>query len=460
MRERTITYTGTGTAAPDEHGAPQPGLVAVFEGTPRTPTGHPIARSQLVGRGESTDIVLRDPGVSRAHMIVEPAPGGFLVRDLGSHNGTFVDGTPLSKAQRAAPYGAVIRIGKTLLLCRDDVRAFDGNVDPSYPTLVGGPSLYRVRRAIDAAKGATVPVLVEGETGTGKEVVAHALHQASGLTGELVEVNCAALPAELVESELFGHARGAFSGSDRARAGLFRSAHQGTLLLDEVGELPLPMQAKLLRVLETGQVRAVGDDRATAVEVRVIAATNRSLDEMVEVGAFRRDLLHRIAAARIALPPLRERLEDLPILCRHFLMEDGLAALRPSHTPPDGDRQAHATLPPDELSASMAAAGMEALLLHRWPGNARELRNALRGAAAAARAGGRAAIALEDVAAVLARAMEPDEDEGRARIMEALAAAGGNVTQAARDLGVARSGLYETLRRLKLDPTSFRGKRG
>ncbi|MEJ7734545.1 MAG: sigma 54-interacting transcriptional regulator [Polyangiaceae bacterium] len=274
-----------------------------------------------------------------------------------------------------------------VFLVREDVSPFLGSVDPRDPRLVGGPSLAEVRRRIDLAKGSPLAVLVEGETGAGKEVVAGCIHAASGRTGELVEVNCAAIPPELVESELFGHARGAFSGSDRARTGLFRTADGGTLLLDEIGELPGALQAKLLRVLETGEVRPVGEDRAVTVDVRVIAATNRSLDELASRGAFREDLLYRVAALRIAVPPLRDRLEDLPALTLHFLAGSGV---------------------------DIAPRAMEVLLRHRWPGNARQLRNLLAAAVATTRAAGRKVIGAGDVSALLATASVGEQDDGRA----------------------------------------------
>jgi transcriptional regulator with GAF, ATPase, and Fis domain len=233
-----------------------------------------------------------------------------------------------------------------------------------------------------------------------------------------------------MESEIFGHARGAFSGSDRARAGLFRTAHGGTILLDEIGELSAALQAKLLRVLETGELRAVGEDHVTEVDVRIVAATNRNLDAMVRAGTFRADLLHRIAAMRIGLPPLKDRLEDVPALALHFL---GQAEL------------------------SIASPAMERMLRHPWPGNARELKHLVHGAAAFVRASGRKVIMVEDVARALPAG--GGDESGRARILDALSAAGGNVTQAARDLGVARSGLYEAIRRFQLDPAAFRPTR-
>jgi two-component system NtrC family response regulator len=294
--------------------------------------------------------------------------------------------------------------------------------------LVGGVSLADVRAGIGMASMSTAPVLIEGETGTGKELVARAIHEATARTGELVGLNCAALPAELVEAELFGHTRGAFSGSVAGRAGLFRTAHKGTLLLDEIGELPPTSQAKLLRVIETNEVRPVGEDRATPVDVRLIAASNRDLGALTRSGAFRADLLHRIAVITIRMPPLRERLEDVPALCAYFLHGQRV------------DLDVHA---------------MELLLGRSWPGNVRELKNVVTAAALRARQAGHDHIGAGDITPSL-RDAEDDERSTRSTLIAALVDAGGNVTRAAQALGVARSGLYETLKRLGIDPAQFR----
>jgi two-component system NtrC family response regulator len=263
--------------------------------------------------------------------------------------------------------------------------------------------------------------------------VARALHSASTREGPFLAVNCAALPMELVESELFGHRRGAFSGSDHSRRGLFRSADGGTLLLDEIGDLPLDAQAKLLRVLETGEVRAVGEDLARAVDVRVVAATNRDLAAMMAVDHFREDLFHRIATVQIELPALRDRPEDVPLLVGHFLAETGVV---------------------------VSVFAMEKLIAHRWPGNVRELKNTLAGAVAGARSRDSDEIQIEDLddlsEPISVRREDLDDDALRARIVAALEASGGNVSQAARDLGMRRARIYELLGALVIDPSEFR----
>ena len=225
--------------------------------------------------------------------------------------------------------------------------------------LVGAsPSLERVRRLVARVAASDSNVLIRGETGTGKELVARAIHEGSPrAAGPLVAVNCGALPEHLVESELFGHRKGAFTGADEHRAGLFEVADGGTLFLDEIGELPKQLQSRLLRALESGEIRRVGDNQPITVDVRVVCATHRSLEEMVGAGEFREDLLFRINTFEIAIPPLRERIEDLPALVRHFVHK-----ARPQ-TPPD--------------AAVAVPEVFEALAHHRWPGNIRELANVI-----------------------------------------------------------------------------------
>jgi DNA-binding NtrC family response regulator len=223
--------------------------------------------------------------------------------------------------------------------------------------LVGtSAGLEQVRRLIARVAASEATVLVRGETGTGKELVARAIHEGSRRAGgPLVAVNCGALPEHLVESELFGHRKGAFTGADEHRAGLFEVADGGTLFLDEVGELPKSLQSRLLRALESGEIRRVGDNHPITVDVRVVCATHRSLEEMVKEGAFREDLLFRINTFEIVIPPLRDRADDIPVLVEHFV------------------RTARPQTPHDAVVADAAALG--ALAAHRWPGNIRELAN-------------------------------------------------------------------------------------
>ena len=301
---------------------------------------------------------------------------------------------------------------------------------------IGGSAAMRaVQKAIGLLADSTASVLVTGETGTGKEVVARAIHAHGRRAAQpFVAINCAAIPAELLESQLFGHARGAFTGAVADRVGSFREADRGTLLLDEIGDMALPMQAKLLRVLQERTVSPVGG-RAVAIDVRIVSATHRDLAEAVAQGRFREDLFYRLGVVPVALPPLRERLADLLPLAEHFL---ALAA------GPGGA--------PRRLAADAAAR----LLSHSWPGNVRELRNAMERVAAMLR---QPVVTAADLGFLRAGGPRAEADwlDGEmpaavARleaemIRRALHAAGGNRTEAARRLGVNRQALYEKLRR-------------
>ena len=312
--------------------------------------------------------------------------------------------------------------------------------------IVGGDRTWR--RALDraeAAAGSDVPVLVTGESGTGKEVVARHLHDCSPRArGPFLGLNVTALPAHLVESELFGYERGAFTGADRKRAGLFQAAGGGTLLIDEIGDLAPELQAKLLRVLQEGEVRPLGSLASVPVDVRVVAATHRDLPALVRAGRFREDLWYRVSVFTIELPPLRDRGRDVIRLARSLLERHGGAG-------------AGARLLPET----------ERLLLrHRWPGNVRELENACRHALVLAAAGGPirpehlpASVrrplpdALPRGGASLAAAREAAE---LAQIMRALDHAEGNRTRAARRLGVSRQALHARLKRYRIGPATGR----
>lgn len=306
------------------------------------------------------------------------------------------------------------------------------------------------RALIAAAALADAPVLLTGETGTGKNRVARAIHDASGRRdGPWVTVNCAAMPEHLIEAELFGWERGAFTGAVGAREGLLELAEGGTLLLDELGDMPLHLQSKLLTVLEDREVRRLGGRGARAIDVRVIAATNADLDARVAAGTFRADLYYRLAVLRVDLPPLRERLDELPALCA-----DLLAALRPGHPPP--------RLPPQEL---------ERLAAYRWPGNVRELRNVLERALLLHGDAPRPSELLAAPTRLVALAerrpapanAEP-EDLSLARlerrtIERALARSQGNLTAAARLLGLSLSTLKRRVKTLGLERVNLTSRR-
>lgn len=414
-------------------GTSSPGLVCIYSEGVSCPRVTRISRAVRIGRDATADLVVQDAKVSRVHVLVEASQGGLMVTDLGSHNGTYVRGERLAREPILLRFGETLRVGRALLLAVPDARLFRGFPGPHEPPLLGGPRVAAVRAELRAAAPTMAPVLITGETGTGKERAAEALHRYSGRSGPWVAVNCAAVPRELVESELFGHARGAFSGSHESRQGLFRQADRGSLVLDEVGELPLHAQSKLLRVLEDAMIRPVGRDQAIAVDVRIIASTNRSLDSMVASGTFRQDLYHRLAGFVVNIPPLRDRVEDVPLLAAHFLRDEGMA---------------------------LPIATMEHLVNARWDGNVRQLRNVLMAGAARARAHERSRLAVEDLSVPLAaEAPKPCGDphvELRAKISTALQLRDGNVAHVARDMGMRRARLYELFGKLGIDPAAYR----
>ncbi|MET0793649.1 MAG: sigma 54-interacting transcriptional regulator [Polyangiaceae bacterium] len=314
-----------------------------------------IGREASLPPGEATSsapfAVLSHPTVSRRHCLVRDAFGVPVLEDLGSSNGTRVDGLPLtSPGVLVAP--SVVRIGS--VLCVVDERPVQGaDWTAALPGIA--PAVVRARDALRRAGTGLAPVLILGETGTGKERVAAEIHRQSGRPGAYVKFSCAELSRELAHSQLFGHERGAFTGAAASHRGLFAAADRGTLFLDEVGELHLELQAKLLRVLQEGEIRPLGSTAAARVDVRVVAATNRELSADVERGAFRRDLYARLSFFEVRLPALRARREDL------FWWLESLSAVVASsrgvpHTP-----------------LQFAPDAAEILLLHGWPENLRGL---------------------------------------------------------------------------------------
>jgi transcriptional regulator with GAF, ATPase, and Fis domain len=270
----------------------------------------------VFGRREAVGVApLLHPTVSRRHARIEwsASAGHHVILELGSHNGSRLNGKQLSgDSPVELVHGDALQLGDVIAIYQ--VEPAEPVDDPVVCTLAlpgDSVAMRRLRRAVARAGRDPSPVLLVGETGTGKEQVARELHRLSGRSGEMLSVNCAALSRELVESQLFGHVRGAFTGALADHPGLFRAAHGGTVFLDEIGDLPVDLQPKLLRALQEGEVLPVGATRAVAVDVRVIAATNRDLTTSVESGAFRRDLYARLALWEIAVPPLRERRADL-----------------------------------------------------------------------------------------------------------------------------------------------------
>jgi hypothetical protein len=263
---------------------------------------------RVVGRDEACAVRLVGGDVSRQHARIRRDGPHLVVTDLGSRNGTFVNGRS-ARATRIE-LGSVIRFGG----CVGWVTDRPGLPAEVAPGLIAGPLLQAELAPLEQASASDLPIILEGETGTGKEVIARAIHGWSGRCGPFVAVNCAALPEALAEAELFGYRRGAFTGAERHSPGFFRSANGGTLLLDEVSDLPLGIQAKLLRVLEQREVQPLGESEPVPIDVRIIVATQEALSAAVSARRFRQDLLARLDGVSLRLPPLRKRLGDVPAL--------------------------------------------------------------------------------------------------------------------------------------------------
>ena len=404
-----------------------------------------------VGRHETNDLVLADPGVSGLHLELTRAGNRVRVRDSGSTNGTWLDGHRIVEAFLAP--GAELVVGGTTL--RFDVDGGASPVRPSDSSSFGGLvgesiAMREVFATLERVAPKMLSVLVQGETGTGKEEVARSIHAASPRQqGPFIVIDATALPETLAEALLFGHEKGAYTGATERREGFFEAAHGGTVFIDEIGELPLALQSKFLRVLERHEVVRVGHHVATKVDVRIIAATHRDLRHEIEAGRFREDLFFRLGQVRLRLPPLRDRPEDIPSLCTKLLQDvtAGTAAGATARRP-----------------MTLEAAALTHLQAQPWPGNARELRNVLARAAALAEgdvirridiAGEgdgfrgtreeRTALDLTgEFADAKTRAVERFESAYLAALMKRC---GGNLSRASREAGLARNHLRELLKK-------------
>ncbi len=376
----------------------------------------------VVGSSPACDLVLDNRHVSGRHCELRAVGRALQIRDLDSTNGTWLGATRVSLHRTTA--AAVVRCGgRALLLGRRHGRDALGAL--RWCGMIGrDPLTFRVWERLAAAAGSDSPAWLLGESGVGKERAARALHQASARAdGPWVALNCAALPDDIAEAELFGVTRGAFTGADRDRRGAFGRADGGTLLLDEIGELSARVQAKLLRVLETGEVRPVGGDRSCRVDVRVVTATWRDLEAAAALGSFRHDLLHRLWVLRVDLPPLRDRRGDIAPLLDHLLTANNADDLWPD---------------PPLLRAIEDAP---------WPGNVRQLNNhALRATVSGDPRDLLPPELAPRCAAQLLGRRNPRPAIAQRLIRAALREHGGNRTAAARALGVSRSTLYRWMR--------------
>lgn len=423
---QTLTERATGAA-------PIAARLRVLNKNPQ-PVVYRLSRGVCrVGAGQGVDMLIDDKTVSRVHAELELVPEGIAVRDLGSRNGTFLYGQRIERA--ILSLGSRVRFGRVEVDIVPDLSSEELPVYPSdsYGRLIGASNaMRRTYSLLKRLEGSLANVLVCGETGTGKELAARALHDHSHVAGgPFVSVNCGALDRNLARSELFGYARGAFTGATESRAGAFEAANGGTLFLDEIGELPLDVQPLLLRAMEQGLVVRVGETRERAVKVRLIAATHRDLKGLVQHQRFREDLYYRLMVVKVTLPPLRERIEDLPLLVRHFA---------------------------EQLGVSLPSDTLESLKTRMFPGNVRELRNTVESLGAIGSVPDSSPRGEPDLATALRRSINLDEPYApqKERLLQlfldvyvdaVLERTNGNQTEAARLSGIERSYLNRLVKR-------------
>ena len=379
-----------------------------------------VVGSIVIGTSQHCDLRLGDRTVSRRHVRVATSALGVQLRDEDSRNGTYVGSLRVREVE--LPLGTEFRIGSTRLRVEaTESRAAVPARRNAFGRFLGeSRALDRLYHGLTRAAASDATVLLEGESGTGKELLAEGIHEeGSRASAPFVVVDCGSLPETLIESELFGHERGAFTGASAARPGAFERANGGTVFLDEIGELPLAMQTRLLRVLDRRQVKRIGANAPIEVDVRVVAATNRNLEKEVEESRFRLDLFHRLAVVLLRVPPLRERGDDVVLLARHFVETLG------------------GTLGDEELARLRA---------RRWPGNVRQLRNAIERFVLLGELGPAGVSAATGDLDSIARSGMPYR-KARALVLERFQASyvtdmldrhGGNVSHAAKAAGVAR----------------------
>ena len=387
-----------------------------------------------VGSAPNNDVTIADPSVSRFHCEFRHTPDGFLLRDLGSTNGTMVGGLRVKEAYLQDE--VVIGLGRSALRFepQTEERRVDASKDVKFGELVGrSQSMREIFGVLEKVAATDLTATIQGETGTGKDLVARAIHSASPRrNGPFVVFDAGAVASNLIESELFGHEKGAFTGATEQRAGAFERADGGTLFIDEIGELALELQPKLLRALEQREIQRVGGSRRISVDTRVVCATNRSLVDEVQKGRFRDDLFFRISVVVLGLPPLRDRREDIELLV-HALLK----AINP------------------DMAASPEAVSV--LQNYEWPGNVRELRNVIETAVAMC---SERVLHPRDLIFAHERDLSSKKSKGamslagktlesieRAAISQTLAHCAGNRSAAARALGIAPSTLYLKLKK-------------
>ena len=416
-------------------------VISVLEGPDKGRRIETAGKSITIGTTEDNGLILQDDTVSRRHCEIVPTPNGVLVRDEGSRNGTFVSNVRITGATFQEPFQ--LRLGQTVIAVgpsTETVEREQSTADRFGDMLGQSASMRELFADLARIAPSDVSVLIEGETGTGKELVADSIHKASSRSeGPYVVFDCSAVAPTLVESELFGHERGAFTGAVTSRPGVFEQADGGTIFLDELGELPKDLQPKLLRILEKREVRRVGSNKTISVDVRLIAASNRNLIAEVERGNFREDVYFRVATTHVFVPPLRDRLDDLPVLVGYFLSRAN---------------------PPRTLE-DIPAHVWDMFRTYRWPGNVRELQNAVQrllitpdralgGHGRSVPPAGASPIAVAAPAKLeplrIARREAADEFE-RNYLEQLLARTDGNVTRSAAIAEVSRQMVQKLLRK-------------
>lgn len=378
----------------------------------------PDEGSVTIGRAEQADITIDRHSISRRHAVVHLTPERVEIEDVGSSNGTAVGGRRLEAGQRVViTPGDHVEIGGVTTLLQAPLDLSKGRESTMSPASGGLSEIVgRVARS-------ELSVLLEGETGVGKEVFARRIHERSRrAAGPFLPLNCGALSEELLASELFGHEQGAFTGAHTSKPGLLETAETGTVFLDEVGEMPMSQQVKLLRVLEERKVMRVGGLQAKPIDVRFVSATNRDLRREIGEGRFREDLYYRLNGITLRIPPLRERVAEIAGLAKEFLAE---AATK-----------AGLSVPPP-----LSGEALTALQQHPWPGNVRQLKNVIERAVVLA---GEEPVKPEHLTETIGDGLatptvaEPGEVDERSRILQALQQCAGNQTRAAELLGISR----------------------
>src|SRR5215470_863601 len=328
------------------------------------PQEHAFEKGEIrIGAMDDNDVVIQDDTVSRYHCKILQEDNAYVLLDLGSTNGTFINRVRIREGFLKP--GCTVHLGQSefkFTAGEEEVEIVPSRKDRCGEIIGKNQKLREIYAIIEKIAPTNTTVIIEGETGTGKEVVAQTIHRLSARAqGPMMVFDCGAVPENLIESELFGHEKGSFTGAIMTRQGLFEMGDGGTVFLDELGELPLDLQPKLLRALEQREIRRVGATKSMKVDVRIIAATNRNLEEEVRLGRFRQDLFYRVSVVRLILPPLRDRLEDIPLLVRHFLKNGSYNKLA------DGTQRVR----------GITREAQEMLGHYRWPGNVRELLNTI-----------------------------------------------------------------------------------